>query len=53
MSLLRRLIAPLLLTLPLALTTVSAQTEMSAGSGEPLTVDDAIQRALAKNFSIR
>ena len=53
MSFLRRLIAPLLLTLPLALTTVSAQTEMSAGSGEPLTVDDAIQRALAKNFSIK
>ena len=69
MSLLRRLLAPLLLTLPLALTNVSAQTPStgsgqapSTGSGqaatpapglETLTVDDAVNRALAKNFAIK
>jgi len=49
----RRHFTSLLLTLPLVLTTLPAQNEMSAGSGEPLTVDDAIQQALAKNFSIK
>src|SRR6478609_9626382 len=53
MSHLRRLIAPFLLTLPLALTTLSAQTPAPAASIETLTVDDAVNRALAKNFAIK
>ena len=60
MLILRRLFAPLLLTLPLLLTNVSAQTPSTdsgqaapAPTAEPLTVDDAVQRALAKNFAIK
>ncbi|MEJ1971233.1 MAG: TolC family protein [Lacunisphaera sp.] len=48
-----RLIASLLFTLPLLLTSVSAQTDAPASTAEPLTVDDAVQRALAKNFAIK
>lgn len=57
---LRRLLASLFLSLPLALTSVSAQvTAPDAAPAAatdpvaPLTIDDAIQRALAKNFSIK
>jgi len=53
MSHLRRLIAPFLLTLPLALTTLSAQTPAPVAGIETLTVDDAVNRALAKNFAIK
>ena len=56
MPFLRRFFAPLLLTLPLLFTTVSAKSETPAAaapSGEAISLDQAIQRALAKNFSIK
>ncbi len=52
----RRLLSPLLLTLPLLLTTLPAQqsfTASTSATAEPLTVDDAVQRALAKSFAIK
>lgn len=53
MSFPRRIFAPLLLTLSLAALSLQAQPQDSAGSGEPLTVDQAVQLALEKNFSIK
>jgi outer membrane protein TolC len=53
MSLLRRLFAPVLLTLSFAAVRLPAQPQASAGAGEPLTVEQAIQMALEKNFSIK
>lgn len=48
----RRLIA--LLFFPLALLAARAQTPSATAAGaEPLTLNDAIQRALAKNFAIK
>ncbi len=57
----RRIFAPLLTTLPLLFVAASAQPETPAEvvpvsvapAGEALTLDQAIQMALAKNFSIK
>jgi len=54
MPFLRRYLAPLFLTLPLLLTTVSAQpADAPASTAEPLTVEEAVQRALAKGYAIK
>jgi outer membrane protein len=49
----RRLSTLLLFVLPLAALRLPAQPQNSAGSGEPLTVEQAIQLALEKNYSIK
>ena len=53
MSLPRRLFLLLSFALPFAATRLPAQPQNTAGSGESLTVEQAIQFALEKNFAIK